>query len=209
VKHAILSDIVLVDIIGFSKLDIDAQQQIISYISKTYKKMIDTMLRYSHLRLDELLVGIIPTGDGFFCILHQHYRGFGAILALSFNHLSEQITKKYSYFRGIRIAVHTGEVHQFIDILGHNNFVGYGLNECERYISSQDHQISTVVISEEAYLSLEIFLKRHKDFHELLIAMEFKFSPPFSFQDKHGNTRSGYMIWMRKGGIINPPFNFT
>ena len=174
-------------------------------MSQTYRRTIDTMLHNSHLKPDELLINIIPTGDGFYCILHPRYRGFGAILALSFNHLSELISNKFPYFRGIRIAVHTGEVHRFIDILGNENFVGYGLNECERYLSSQNHQISTVIISEEAYHTLELFLTRFKDFHSLLVELGFKFSPPFTFKDKHGILHTGYMIWMRKGGIINPP----
>lgn len=206
--EAFLSDIVLVDIIGFSKLDIASQQEIISYISKSYKKMITKMLKNSNLLLEQLLTGIVPTGDGFFCILNPKFRGYGAILALSFNHLSELISQKYSYFQGIRIAVHTGKVHRFIDILDHENFVGHGMNECERYLSSQNHNISTVVISDSAYESLETFLLTHQDFHSLLMEREFKFSPPFTFEDKHHKKHTAYTIWMRQGGIINPPHNF-
>ncbi len=204
-QEALLSDIVLVDIIGFSKLNISSQQEIISYISKSYKKMITMMLQNSNMLLEQLLTGIIPTGDGFFCILHPNFRGYGAILALSFNHLSELISKKYSYFQGIHIAVHTGIVHRFIDILDHENYVGHGLNECERYLSAQKRQISTVVISKKAYESLERFLLTHQDFHSLLMEREFKFSPPFIFDDKHHNKHTAYTIWMRRGGIINPP----
>ncbi|MEA1918333.1 MAG: hypothetical protein U9N52_00725 [Campylobacterota bacterium] len=203
--EALLSDIVLVDIIGFSKLNVSSQQEIISYISKSYKKMITRMLQNSNMLLEQLLSGIVPTGDGFFCILNPIYRGYGAILALSFNHLSELISKKFSYFRGIRIAVHTGKVHRFIDILDHENFVGHGMNECERYISSQSHRISTVIMSRKAYESLEQFLLTHQDFHSLLMEREFKFSPPFYFEDKHKNRHQAYTIWMRQGGIINPP----
>ncbi len=204
-SKALLSDIVLVDIIGFSKLDIEKQQEIISYISKSYKKMITKMLKNSNMILEQLLTGIIPTGDGFFCILNPSFRGYGCILALSFNHLSELISNKYNYFQGIRIAVHTGVVHRFKDILEHDNFVGHGLNECERYLSSQKHQISTVIISHNAYKSLEQFLLTHQDFHSLLIQREFKYSPAYTFEDKHNNKHTAYTIWMRQGSIINPP----
>lgn len=207
-QKALLTDIVLVDIIGFSKLHISLQYEIISYVSKSYKKMLTMMLQNSNMVLEQLLTGIVPTGDGFFCILNPRFRGYGAMLALSFNHLSELISKKYSYFRGIRIAVHTGKVHKFEDILDHDNFVGNGMNECERYLSSQNHQISTVIISKEAYESLEQFLLTHQDFHTLLMEREFKFSPEFVFEDKHGIKHSAYTIWMRQGGIINPP-HFT
>ncbi len=200
-----LSDIVLVDIIGFSKLNIDQQYEIITYISKSYKRLIKKMLKNSELTLETFLSGIIPTGDGFFCVLNPTYKGFGAILALSFSHLSELISNKYAYFRGIRIAVHTGEVSHFSDILDQDNFVGYGLNECQRYIVSQEHHASAVIISEAAYGALEHFLFLHKDFHRLLILREFKHSAPYVFTDKHHNRYSGYLIWMRQGGIINPP----
>ncbi len=204
-NRALLSDIVLVDIIGFSKLTIIKQQEIISYVSKSYRKVIEKMLKNSNMLLEQLLTGIIPTGDGFFCILNPEFKGYGAVLALSFNHLSELISKKYGYFQGIRIAVHTGVVHKFKDILGHKNFVGHGLNECERYLSAQKHQISTVIISKNAYQSLEQFLLTHRDFHSLLIQKEFKFSMPFVFEDKHKNKLTAYTIWMRQGSIINPP----
>lgn len=205
VSNTLLSDIVLVDIIGFSKLDIVSQREIITYISKSYQKMISAMLENSNMLLKQLLTGIVPTGDGFFCILNPQFRGYGAILALAFNHLSELISKKYNYFQGIRIAVHTGRVHRFIDILDHENYVGHGMNECERYLSAQSHQISTVIISAKAYESLEQFLFTHQDFNSLLMEREFKFSPPFTFNDKHHVTHTAYTIWMRQGGIINPP----
>ncbi len=203
--EAQLTDIVLVDIIGFSKLDITVQHDIITYVSRSYRKMIMAMLRHSNLTLEQLLSGIIPTGDGFFCILNPLYRGFGPILALSFNHLSDLISQKFPYFKGIRIAVHTGEVQRFDDILNHENYVGYGLNECERFISSQKHHISTVIISSDAYKSLESFLQTYHDFHALLLEREFKFSAPFTFNDKHNRHYTGYLIWMRQGGIITPP----
>ncbi|MBN2895552.1 MAG: hypothetical protein JXK05_06645 [Campylobacterales bacterium] len=204
-SQAQLCDIVLVDIIGFSRLDIGAQHEIITYVSKSYRRILLAMLRHADISLEQLLTGIIPTGDGFFCILHPDYQGFGPILALSFSHLSELITEKYPYFKGIRIAVHTGEVQKFKDIMEHENFVGYGLNVCERYISSQKHTISTVLISTEAYSALETFLQAHPDFYALLLEREFKFSAPYLFDDKHKNAYVGYLIWMRKGGIITPP----
>jgi hypothetical protein len=205
VSESLLSDIVLVDIIGFSKLSLERQLEIISYISKSYKKLINKMLANSDLTLEAFLSGIIPTGDGFFCVLNPAYKGFGAILALSFSHLSDLIAHKYPYFKGIRIAVHSGEVNRFTDILGQDNYVGYGLNECQRYISSQEDHPGTVIISDKAYSALEGFLIRHRDFHRLLLLREFKYSTPFIFTDKHHYQYTGYLIWMRQGGIINPP----
>lgn len=204
-RRAIDTDIVLIDIIDFSRLTMDQQLEIISYLSLTYKKMIQKMVKISGIPMDKMLQGIIPTGDGFYCILHPNLKGFGPILGLSFIHFSDFIAKEYPYFKGIRVAVHTGKVHRFEDILGHENFVGDGLNECARYIEIKNLIISTVIISDRAYEILQEFLHLHEDFHNLLTKCEFRHSSLHTFQDKHNITRNGYLIWMRQGGIIPPP----
>lgn len=204
-KRAIDTDIVLIDIIDFSRLTMDEQLEIISYLSLTYKKMIQKMLIASNISMNKMLLGIIPTGDGFYCILHPSLKGFGPILGMSFLHFSDFIANEYPYFKGIRVGVHTGKVHQFEDILGHENYVGDGLNECARYIEIKNLIISTVIISDRAYVTFQDFLNRHKDFETLLARCEFRHSSLHTFQDKHNITRNGYLIWMRKGGIIPPP----
>ena len=204
-QRVIDTDIVLIDIIDFSRLGMEEQLEIISYLSLTYKKMIQKMVKISGIPMEKMLLGIIPTGDGFYCILHPSLKGFGPILGLSFIHFSDLIAKEYPYFRGIRVAVHTGKVHRFEDILGHENFVGDGLNECARYIEIKNLIISTVIISDRAYEVLQEFLLMHGDFHTLLEKCEFRHSSLNTFEDKHKVTRNGYLIWMRKGGIIPPP----
>lgn len=204
-KRAIETDIVLIDVIGFSRLSMNEQLEIISFLSLSYKKMIHKMLETSGIPMNKMLQGIIPTGDGFYCILHPGLRGFGPILGLSFIHFSDFIAKEYPYFRGIRVAVHTGKVHRFEDILGHENFIGDGLNECSRYIEIKSLIISTVIISDNAFESFNAFLQAHPDFEELLRKCEFQHSSIHTFQDKHHVNHYGYLIWMRKGGIIPPP----
>lgn len=205
IQNAIETDIVLIDIIDFSRLSMSEQLEIISYLSLTYKKMIRKMLKSSGISMEKMLQQIIPTGDGFYCILHPDLRGFGPILGLSFIHFSDYIAKEYPYFRGIRVAVHTGKVHRFKDILGNDNYVGDGLNECARYIEIKNLIISTVIISDKAYESLTEFLHLHPDFHALLKKCEFRHSSLHTFSDKHNIERHGYLIWMRKGAIIPPP----
>jgi hypothetical protein len=204
-QRPIETDIVLIDIIDFSRLPMNRQLEIISYLSVTYKKMIRKMLKFSDIPMKRMLQGIIPTGDGFYCILHPELRGFGPILGLSFLHFADYIAKEFPYFKGIRVAVHTGMVCRFEDILGHDNYVGDGLNECARYIEIKNLIISTVIISESAYRSLDEFLRLYPDFHSLLDKCEFRHSSLHSFADKHKIERRGYLIWMRKGAIIPPP----
>jgi len=199
------TDIILIDVISFSQLTADQQLEIITFLTKSYSRMIEAMLVNSEMTLKKMVLGFISTGDGFYCILNPRLKGFGAILGLSFNHFAEQISEKYPYFKGIRVAVHTGNIYTFTDILGHNNFVGDGLNECARYIEIKNYTISTVVVSQEAYNNFEGFLQRHRDFYTLLTEHQFKRSKAYTFVDKHNVSHLSYMIWLRKGGIINPP----
>lgn len=205
-----ITDIILIDIINFSKLEIEHQLEIINYLTKSYKLMIEKMLVNSSMPLNKLILGFVSTGDGFYCILNPRLKGYGTILGLSFNHFSEQISKKYPYFEGIRIAVHTGKVYEFTDILGHKNYIGDGLNDCSRYLEFKNYAISTVMVSEDAFKSFENFLNLHKDFKTLLIQREFKHSNPYLFHDKHGNEKKGSLVWLRNSGVINPPnINFN
>ncbi|MFZ2888957.1 MAG: hypothetical protein WA010_00630, partial [Sulfuricurvum sp.] len=102
IKHTIDTDIILIDIIDFSRLSMENQLEIISYLSLTYKKMIQKMLKKSKITMDKMIQGIIPTGDGFYCILEPSLKGFGSILGLSFIHFSDFIAQEYPYFKGIR-----------------------------------------------------------------------------------------------------------
>ena len=168
------------------------------------------MIVNSNMPLARFIMGFVSTGDGFYCLLNPRLKGYGAILGLSFNHFSEHISKRYPYFQGIRIAVHTGEINEFTDILGNKNFIGDGLNDCARYLELKSFSVSTVVLSEEAYTSLKKFLNIYKDFNTLLVQREFKRSDTFVFHDKHGNEKRGCHIWLRESGIINPPdINFN
>ncbi len=204
-KKELTTDIVLIDIINFSKLNNIAQLNIIEYLTKTYTKMIELMLENSNMPLKRLILGFISTGDGFYCILNPRLKGFGVILGLSFNHLSQEISKKQSSFEGIKIAINTGKIYEFVDILGHKNYIGDGLNDCARFLEFKNHTSSAVIVSESAYASLKKFLDSYQNFHNVLIQREFKHSTPYMFKDKHNQTREGRLVWLRKGGIINPP----
>ena len=208
--RSVFTDIVLIDIINFSKLTSAKQLEIVTFLTKSYTKMVEKMLLNSNMPLSKLILGFISTGDGFFCILNPRLKGYGTILGLSFNHFSDHISKKYPYFEGIRVAVHTGEVNEFTDILGSKNYIGDGLNDCARYLEIKNYAISTVMVSDEALTNLKTFLTRHKDFDALLSEREFKRSSMYSFKDKHGKEKKGCLVWLRKAGIINPPnINFN
>lgn len=206
----LITDIVLIDIINFSQLRSHQQLEIVTFLTKSFKKIIKKMLANSHTPLSKFIIGFVSTGDGFYCILNPRLKGFGAILGLSFNHFSEHISKRFPYFEGIRIAVHTGEVNEFTDILGSKNFIGDGLNDCARYLEIKNFTISTVMISKLAYKNLQKFLNLHQDFSTLLSRRGLRKSSQYSFKDKHEEEKTGCLIWLRESGIINPPdINFN
>jgi len=204
-KNCLETDIVLVDIIGFSKLEPIQQLEIIKYLTKTYINMINKMLDNSNMRLDDFIEGYIATGDGFFCILNHKMKGYGSVLGLNFSYLSSFVSRKYTYFQGVRVAVHTGEIYQFKDILGNINYIGDGLNDCARYLEIKNFSISTVMISENAYQYLKEFLTINEDFNTLFIKHGFKHSNMHEFKDKHSKVKRGCLIWLRDSGIMNLP----
>ncbi len=209
-KIILHTDIVLVDIISFSKFESSKQLEIINFITSTYKKMIDQMLQNSNMSVDKLILGIVSTGDGFYCILNPRLKGYGALLGLSFNHLSQEITKRFRDFKGMKIAVHTGEVYEFNDILGQKNFIGSGLHECIKYLDFNNYSATTVMVSDYAYASLKKFLSIYKDFNTLLLDKGFKYSEQYTFKSNDEDEKKGTLIWLRESGIINPPnINFN
>lgn len=209
-RTELITDIVLIDIINFSKLTSKQQLEIVNFLTKSFRKMIEKMLINSNTPLSKFIIGFVSTGDGFYCILNPRLKGFGAILGLSFNHFAEHISNRYPYFEGIRIAAHTGEVNEFTDILGNPNFIGDGLNDCARFVDVKNYTISTVMVSDTAFASLKKFLNLHKDYNTLLSKRGLKQSSLYTFKDKHGKEKQGCLIWLRESGIINPPdINFN
>lgn len=209
-KNTLNTDIVLIDIIGFSELDPTQQLDTINFITNIFKKMIAQMLKNSNMTLEKFIIGLVSTGDGFYCILNPRIQGYGAILGLSFNHLSDQISNKLRYYDGMKIAVHNTTIYEFKDILGHTNFIGDGLHECAGYLEFKDYSISTVMVSDSAYTSFKKFLSIYKDYNALLIEKGFKHSELYTFKDAHSDEKKGTLIWLSESGIINPPnINFN
>ena len=209
-ENKLITDIVLIDIINFSKLEIEQQLEIIDFLTKSYTKMIEKMLKNSNMLLENLILSYISTGDGFYCILNPKLKGYGTVLGLNFNNFSEHIARKFPYFEGIKVAVNTGDIYEFVDIIGHKNYIGDGLNDCDRFISFKNYAISTIMVSESAYKNFKFFLQKYKIFNELLIETGFKYSEVYTFEDKHGNQKKGRLVWLRKTSILNlPNMNFN
>ncbi len=204
------TDIILIDIIGFSHNSSQQQFDIITYLTKSYIKMLQTLLNNSQMSFSRMIEGIVPTGDGFYCILNPRLKGYGVILGMNFIYFTEHIVERRVGNLCIKVAVHTGEVYPFTDILGHTNYIGDGLNDCARYLQIKNVTASALITSIPAFESFEKFLSSHPDFEELVIQRELKRSSLHEFEDKHGKIRAAYLVWLRRSGVINPPnINFN
>jgi len=209
----ILTDIILIDIIGYSKLNNTQQFKVVNIMTKFFKKAIELMLKKSRITESEAILGFIATGDGFFIILSEKLKGYGVILALSLKNISKNIKMRLDFFQGIKVAVHYGEVMEFRDILNHKNFIGDGLNNCARYLDykTRDKNVlkhithGYVIISEEASHEFNKFLQRNRKIFELLNSLEFQNSDPFGFNDKHKYPHYGCFVWTKKEVVITPP----
>lgn len=134
----IFTDILLLDVVGFSKLPDSAQFLCIQTLQSLTKQHL-AILGERLPRDADLVIGFIPTGDGFYFILHPGVAGYGPLLALTLRnafHVSKESIQ--GLHEGVRVAVHFGMAIPFYDICRHLNFVGSGLNDTARLLSLND-----------------------------------------------------------------------
>lgn len=210
-KHLIFTDIILIDIIDYSKLNNKQQFEVVDLMTKFFKKAINLMLSKSKLPSNEAILGFIATGDGFFVILSPRLKGFGVIFALSLKNISKNINRKIDFFKGIKVAVHTGYVIPFLDILKHKNFIGDGLNDCARFLEFKNPHIyeyfptGYVLISRDTSKQFMSFLSFNKEIRELIYSLGFNSTKEVMFEDKHKHKHYGYYVWTEKEVVITPP----
>jgi hypothetical protein len=84
------------------------------------------------------LLGFIPTGDGFYAVLHPGVYGYGVFFALGVQSLLLNRQQDHpDLIEGVRVAVHSGPTLPFRDVSGRLNFVGTGMNDAARLLSLQ------------------------------------------------------------------------
>ncbi|MGA2678521.1 MAG: hypothetical protein ABSF37_04360 [Sedimentisphaerales bacterium] len=215
------TDILLLDVVGFSKLPNDKQLATAIVITKELKETIGLLTRLTFVQKDEVVLGFIPTGDGFYVILHPAFAGYGIFLAISLrSSLLLAAKRAKNLFSGIKTAVHLGDAFPFEDITGKTNFVGDGLNDCARILNAKADQCPApkipeddnyVVISESAYNQFEITYpvsednKISKDNKVFLNTIGFKKSDFFKITDKHKKVHVACFIECSRHVAIQPP----
>ncbi len=202
------TDIILIDIIGFSKLSNVQQYKLITEFASLYRKVATAMISRSFLE-DDPILDFISTGDGFYTILKPTVKGYGALFALSFKNYSKKLVQDIPFFKGIRIAVHTGYLIPFKDIKETTNFVGDGLNKCARYLGYEDeksqfYDYGYTIISTDAWEFFEKLAMKDNSIYSLLEKLEFEKSGEILVIDKHNLKHIGYLIHTKKVGIAVP-----
>jgi hypothetical protein len=103
----IRTEIVLLDVIGFSSSSSKRQYKIVRLITEKAKEAFSILKSPARLSATAVAYGFIATGDGFFLVLNPVMRGYGTLLAASLRSAlllaSEQAN---GLFRGIRISKH-------------------------------------------------------------------------------------------------------
>ena len=196
--------VILFDIIDYSKLSDEAQYQTIRLLSGSLRTHLDLLSCQSHLTAQELLLGIIPTGDGLYLLIREHYADFGVLLALSLR-TQVLVVREQSggLFAGLRTCVHVGKVIAVSDIGGGDNFVGRGLNDCARYCSYKPGaaQLAEVGCADGNWvIASAAALARFEAAFAFADAMAYRESiayaagTPFTFEDKHGQAHAGCLV---------------
>lgn len=200
----VFTDIILVDIVGFSKLGNKKQYDLVASFNKLNKKTIKLITGGKSMVLD-----FIPTGDGFYILLEPEYQGKGLLLSLSLKNMARKFKRDIPYFEGIRIAVHSGYLIKVEDIRGNTNYLGDGLNQCARYLNYRiypDHPFydeGGFMIVSESHLSS--FAKKHEGNQAIQNALKllgFQRSQKIEFKDKHGFTHVGFLVKTIKDDVI-------
>jgi hypothetical protein len=209
----ITTDIILIDVVGYSLLSNEEQLETVEVINTQLSKQIHFMAEYTNLRKEEVVLGFIPTGDGIYVLINPQICGDGILLGLSIRNyllwMSSEVLN--GLYKGIRVGIHMGTVLSFKDVNGCMNYVGSGLNDCARLLSVKDEDAIAfcghtdyVIASESAYFWFRK-LFNGEEAEEFLSTIRFKVSAQFQITDKHMKVHNAHLIDAFKYMTIPPP----
>jgi hypothetical protein len=204
-QNFILTDVILLDIVGFSLLSNTQQYALITAFSELFRKTLSIMS--GGKPLSNFILGTISTGDGFYTILDPSQKGFGAIYALSLKNVAKKLSV-YDYFQGVKVAAHTGQLIPFTGMDGSKNFIGNGMNQCARYLEFkvseqfEGYENGYVIMSVEAHANLETLLARNKTLCDKVEKLGVHITEEVAFKDKHSRKFKGCLIDSQSDSII-------
>ena len=80
---SVSTDIILLDIAGFSKLSDEGQLASVLLLNEELRRFLKRLPVRSYQKVHQIVLDVIPSGDGFFIILNQAFAGYGPLCALS------------------------------------------------------------------------------------------------------------------------------
>ncbi len=208
--NAIVTDILLLDVVGFSTLSNHDQFISALLINNKIRESIQTLGIQTLLEPDEIVSGLISTGDGFYVILDRKVAGYGPFFALS---LRNYFLLESDLYHGVRIAVHLGSAIPFVDVTERNNFVGEGINDCSRLLENKkivkkalkfSGDSNSVIISRECWEHFTTMfpLDGISDFFDMI---DFRYSKEYGFKDKNGRPHYARFIESSRFVELFPP----
>lgn len=211
---SILTDVVLVDVVDFSELANEDQLSTAMLINDGIKAFLNLMPQHALFQVSEIVSSIIPTGDGFYVVLREQMAGYGPLFALSLrNDLLFDGHRDRALDRGIRVAVHFGAALPFTDATGRENYVGQGLNDCERMLHSGTIREQArafvgdgnyVIVSRDAWGRFGQSFPMD-EFGDFLTLLGFRFSDEIEFTDHHGRLHVARIVEVARHVTIPPP----
>ncbi len=213
----VITDIVLIDVVEFSRLSDEDQMKTVLVMNHEIVSVIGLLCGQTLRDPAEAVLGLIPTGDGTYVILHPGIGGYGPLFAVSIrNCLLMASQNAGGLFKGVRVAAHLGSAMPYYDLTGRTNFVGSGLNNAARLLQLPDDikkeaegfsgDKNFVVVSRDCWRHFEkaFALKRQRKFYN---AMKFRWSNLRSTPDKHPRTRKHRFRFVESSRhvVVNPP----
>jgi hypothetical protein len=212
--HSFLTDIVMLDIVGFSLLPDDRQYAAVVTVTATLRDTVSVLSTAGFRDKGDVVLGFIPTGDGFFVILNPTLAGYGVFLALGLRSAILRDDRRAKLgLTGIRAAAHFGAATPFLDINNQLNFVGSGLNSCARLTADKASNATletfagdkNFVVASEA--ALEVFERAYAKTgaEAWLGAIKWRQGASVTITDKHGLSYTACPIEASRYAAVRPP----
>src|SRR5438876_4060296 len=122
-----IAHVLFVDIVGYSKLSINQQRAVVNELTE----VVSASDQFQKAEAAERLIKI-PTGDGMALVFYTSPEA-PAQCAIEVS----RILKEHLLLQ-VRMGVHSGPVSGVIDVNGHANLAGAGLNVAQRVMSCGD-----------------------------------------------------------------------
>lgn len=209
-----MTDIILFDIVGYSRLSNENQYITIYLMNQKLKEFLQILCGQSFLRTEEVILGFAPAGDGAYVILNHAVAGYGLFMAIALRTTLLQLKNQTNnLFSGLRVAIHFGAAAPIEDLTGKTNYVGSGLNDCARLLSIDKELIAGqkhvkddnyIVISSPA---LSLFQEKYscKANDNFLEVIKLEIGQEIIFKDKHKKEHRAYFIESSRHVAVTPP----